>query len=231
MDFQNFFEWDQLWQFQEATLWRLIFSFALSAALSWVISALYEKTYRGSGYTQSMNQTIILLSCIVSLIMIVIGSNIARAFSLVGALSIIRFRTAVKSTRDTTYIFLALAIGMACGSRFYATAVAATVLFSILILILHTSEGRFKRPPGQILKMRLPTGKDPDQTVQGVFEKFLQNWELVSFETVQMGSLAEATYQVQLKSHDQKSDFLENLKTLNENQKIILFHPDREISL
>ena len=231
MDIQNFFHWDEFWQFQEVTLWRLLASFLLAAVSGTIMSQLYQKTYRGSGYTQSMSQTIILLACIVSVIMIVIGSNIARAFSLVGALSIIRFRTAVKSTRDTAFIFLTLALGMAAGSRFYATGIVATLLFSVLILILHYADIGGEKTSAQILKMRFPPNVDPEEAVKSVFSDFLESWNMLSVETVQQGALTEAVYQVQLKGKKDSTSFIEMLRTLNENEKIVLFHPDREISL
>jgi hypothetical protein len=169
MDIQNFFHWDEFWQFQDVTLWRLLASFALAAILGWVIARLYQKTHSGVGYSQAMVQTLILISVVVSVVMIVIGSNIARAFSLVGALSIIRFRTAVKSTRDTAYIFLALTIGMAAGSRFYLTAIVSTGLFVILILIMDKINYGGTLTPLQILRIRFPAHLEPEKVLQATF--------------------------------------------------------------
>ncbi|HET9667109.1 MAG TPA: DUF4956 domain-containing protein, partial [Desertimonas sp.] len=92
-----------------------------------VIGLTYRTTHRGVSYSQSYVQTLVLMGMVIALIMLVVGSNIARAFSLVGALSIIRFRNAVKETRDVGFIFFAMAIGMAAGTRFFLLAVIATV--------------------------------------------------------------------------------------------------------
>ena len=110
----------------------VIFVIVLSFLLALVIGWTYRNTYRGVSYTQSYVQTLILLTMIVAIVMLVVGSNIARAFSLVGALSIVRFRNAVKDTRDVGFIFFAMAIGMAVGTRFYLLAVIATVIISFL---------------------------------------------------------------------------------------------------
>ena len=83
----------------------------LSFVLSLVIGYIYQITYRGSSYSQAYVHTLVIMSMVVAVIMLVIGSNIARAFSLVGALSIIRFRNAMKETRDVGFIFFAMAIG------------------------------------------------------------------------------------------------------------------------
>ena len=92
----------------------LILSFLLSAFLGWV----YMTTHRGTSYTQSFVFSLVINGMVVALVMLIVGSNVARAFSLVGALSIVRFRNAVKETRDVGFIFFAMAIGMAVGTRF-----------------------------------------------------------------------------------------------------------------
>ncbi len=90
----------------------LTLSFALSAFIGWI----YKLSHRGASYTQSFVFTLVLNGMVVALVMTIVGSNLARAFSLVGALSIIRFRNAVKETRDVGFIFFTMAIGMAVGT-------------------------------------------------------------------------------------------------------------------
>lgn len=80
--------------------------------------------------------TLVMCGMIIGAVMLIIGSNVARAFSLVGALSIIRFRNAVKDPRDVAFIFLAMAIGMACGTGFYLIGVTLTGITSAAILMM-----------------------------------------------------------------------------------------------
>lgn len=93
--------------------------------LGFIISYLYRTTHRGLSYSQSFTLTILFVTVIVAVVMMVIGGSLARAFALVGALSIIRFRTVIKDTKDTSYVFLALAIGMAAGTSNYFLAFVA----------------------------------------------------------------------------------------------------------
>ena len=109
----------------------------LSFVLSLVVAAAYRYTHRGVSYSQSFVHTLVIMGTVVSLIMLIIGSNIARAFALVGALSIIRFRSAVKETRVVAFIFLAMAIGMAVGTRFYLLALFAAVVMSAFVVVLY----------------------------------------------------------------------------------------------
>jgi len=93
----------------------MVLSFVLSAFIGWI----YKITHRGASYSQSFVFTLVMNGMIVALVMLIVGSDIARAFSLVGALSIIRFRNALKETRDIGFIFFTMVIGMAVGTRFY----------------------------------------------------------------------------------------------------------------
>ena len=119
------------------SIWDISLVLALSFGLALIIGKTYQMTHKGISYSQGNVQTYVLMAVIISLIMLIIGSNIARAFSLVGALSIVRFRNAVKESRDVGFVFWAMAIGMACGTRFYAQAVLATVTIAVFVFIMH----------------------------------------------------------------------------------------------
>src|SRR5512139_1309681 len=110
----------------------MVLSFVLCSLIGWV----YQITHRGASYTQSYVHTLVLNGMVVAAIMLIVGSNIARAFALVGALSIIRFRNAVKETRDVGFIFFTMAIGMAIGTRFYLLAIVTAVVICLVILIM-----------------------------------------------------------------------------------------------
>ena len=119
------------------TYTEIVFNIFLAGVLGFVISFLYRITHRGLSYSQSFTLTILFVTVIVAVVMMVIGGSLARAFALVGALSIIRFRTVIKDTKDTAFVFLALAIGMAAGTSNYFTALMATLMIGALILIVN----------------------------------------------------------------------------------------------
>ena len=101
-------------------IYVMIASLMLSFVLSVAVAKVYQITYKGVSFSPAFMHTLVICAMVIAAVMLIIGSNIARAFSLVGALSIIRFRNAVKDPRDVAYIFLAMGIGMACGTRFYS---------------------------------------------------------------------------------------------------------------
>ncbi len=119
------------------TPFEIIVNMCLSLVLGLSISLVYRYTHKGLSYSQSFTLTIVFVTVIVAIVMMVIGSSLARAFALVGALSIIRFRTVVKDTKDTSFIFTALAVGMAAGTGNYFLGIAAAMFISIVAIILH----------------------------------------------------------------------------------------------
>ena len=123
---------------------KFLIGLSISFIHGLIISKIYLKTYSGFSFDKTFSFTLILLTVIVSLVMMVISTNIALSLGLLGSLSIIRFRTVVKDTKDTAYIFWALAVGMASGTGSYFLALAGTAMISVIALILHqTNFGSF----------------------------------------------------------------------------------------
>lgn len=209
----------------------IIFSTTLSFLLSLVIAYTYKITYRGVSYTQSYVHTLILMSMVVSVIMLVIGSNIARAFSLVGALSIIRFRNAIKDTRDVGYIFFAMAVGMASGTRFYLVAIVATLLISFILWGMVNLNMFAKDMREQVLKIRLPADMRPEALFERVFDRYLTRYNLIAVESVQAGLLTELVYGIELRNEAEAQDFLQELSRLNDNNKVALLTGHHEVDL
>ncbi len=121
------------------TYQEMVINIALATALGVIVALVYRHTHKGLSYSQSFTQTVLFVTVVVAIVMMVIGSSLARAFALVGALSIIRFRTVVKDTKDTAFVFAGLAIGMAAGTSNYFLAVVATAFVCAIALTLYAS--------------------------------------------------------------------------------------------
>lgn len=197
---------------------NLLLSFFLCAWIGWI----YQITHRGASYTQSFVQTLVLNGMIVAIVMLVVGSNIARAFALVGSLSIIRFRNAVKETRDVGFIFFTMAIGMAIGTKFYLLAAIATVMITLIILIMTRFNWYARRVVSQILKIQIPNDAQFDTLFDNIFVKYTSQSELISVDAAHSGMLTELTYSVGLKKPNQMQEFLAEIKKLNGNNRVTL---------
>ncbi len=177
----------------------IIVSLSLAFVLSAIIGWVYRLTHKNVSYSQSYVQTLVLVGMVISLIMLVVGSNIARAFALVGALSVVRFRNAIKETRDVGFIFLVMAIGMTTGTRFYVLAIAATVAIC-LVLVLMSRFNWFKLDvQRQVVKVQVPPEPGYTAVVEDILVQFTKEFELVSTESVRAGALTELYYTAQLK--------------------------------
>ncbi len=205
----------------------LLLSFALSLGMAWV----YRYTHRGTSYSQSFAQTLVVMSVATALIMLIIGSNIARAFSLIGALSVIRFRNALKETRDVGFMFVAMAIGMACGTRFYLLAIIADAALTALMVLMFKLDMFDKRVAEQLLRVRLPADWDHETALEPVLRKHLEDSRLVSTETAAGGALQEVVYSVVLRQGAQRTRLLEELRAHNGNNKVVLVMGQQEVDL
>jgi len=208
--------------FQQVTLANLLIMLTLSTFLCMVISLVYRFCIRGASYSQSFQQVIILIGVVVSVIMLIIGSNIARAFSLVGALSIIRFRTAIKDPMDVGYLFFSMAVGMACGTQFYGIGIVTTFFISAVILFLTGTNFGSRQIPEYFLEIQFFSGSDPGRLMTECLDQFTVRSVCNRIETVMGGALLEASYTLQLRSAVSEKEFLDTLREINGNNKVRL---------
>jgi len=210
----------------------VIFSFGLSFICSLVIGNIYKATHRGVSYSQSYVQSLVIMCVTVAMIMLVVGSNIARAFSLVGALSIIRFRNAVKETRDVGYMFLVMAIGMSCGTKFYMLAICFTLFISGVVYLMYKLNLFSQELKERILVLKCDTGSDVQKNIEGILEKHFLEHNLVSIESGDsMEKTQEWTYSVLLKKKFQSQDFFKDTKTIHDAITISLFEGQQQLDI
>ncbi len=196
----------------------LTLSFILNLFIGWI----YKITHKGTSYSQNFVVTLVMNGMVVALVMMVIGSNIARAFSLVGALSIVRFRNAVKETRDVGFIFFSMAIGMATGTKFYLLAAVGTVVIGLIVLVMTRLNWFARESRSQVLRVAIPNTLPYDSLLDALFLKFTSSSELISVDSIQGGMLTELTYSIGIRKADQIQPFLNEIKSINGNHKVTL---------
>lgn len=140
------------------------------------IAFVYKKTYSGKFYNPSFVQTLIILPVLIAIVMMIVGENAAGAFTLMGALSIVRFRNSLKDIRDIGFILFAIAIGMAMGTKLFLFAILGTISVSVIFWILfHFSLFQNEIRITKILKIRLDSSRDFRHIFDKIFaEKNLQ---------------------------------------------------------
>jgi uncharacterized membrane protein YhiD involved in acid resistance len=213
------------------TIWQIVFVLVASFVLSMLLAWAYKQTHRGLSYSTSFVHAMIIMGVTVSIIMLIIGSNIARAFSLVGALSIIRFRTAIKDPRDVAFIFMTMAVGMACGTGFILLGAAFTLFAIPMVYFLYRFDIGSMPTAEVLLKVHLPDGVDYHAAFNDVFARFLSDHALLSVETIQGGTALELVYSVQFKKDADERGFLDAVRTVNRNSKVTLLSGQQNVNV
>ncbi|MFX0186761.1 MAG: DUF4956 domain-containing protein [Candidatus Hodarchaeota archaeon] len=183
-----------------------------SIFLSFIIAITYRGTHRGVSYSSNFTQNLVIIGCVVGIVMLVIGTNIARAFTLVGALSIIRFRTAIKDPKDVGFIFFVMVVGMACGTKFYPVAIITTFVGCGLIYFMTYSNFGQKGLAQDILEMYFPITEDYAKILSPIFVRHLKYYSLLSVDTV-----------------DSKTNRLSFIVTFKARRKLLNFKNKREV--
>ncbi len=117
------------------TLEAIIFNISVTIMLAFFIYFIYKKTYNGVLYSQNFNITIVMIAIITSIVMMLIGSNLAISLGMVGALSIVRFRAAIKEPRDIAFLFWAIAIGLAAGTGSFMLAIIGSIAIALVLFL------------------------------------------------------------------------------------------------
>jgi uncharacterized membrane protein YhiD involved in acid resistance len=179
------------------------------------ISLLYRWTYKGPNYSTTFVHSLVSLSMITTIVIMVIGNNIARAFGLVGALSIIRFRTAIKDTQDIVFIFFALAVGMAAGVGLHLTAITGTIFIGAVIFVL--SRTSYASPYKQDFVLQfsfMPHGEEGTPYLP-VLEKHCKRHDLINLKSFgngdMNGSSLGLSFYVNLKDKTESERFVREL--------------------
>lgn len=193
---------------QRFLLVDILLNVALAFVLGVSIAQAYRHTHKALNYSVSFVNTLVFLPMITAVVMMVIGNNLARAFGLVGAMSIIRFRTVVKDTRDTTFVFMALAAGMASGTGYHMIALAGTGLIILMVIVLYL--GNFGSIRSQDLLLRLTVTPDERGAMlhEQVFRQHLRKNSLLNIQTRREGQVLELSYFVRLRSPERAREFI-----------------------
>lgn len=193
-----------------------------SLVLGLMISQVYIKTHRKEGYAENFPVTLIMLPAIIAVIILLVGNNVARAFSLAGAFSLIRFRSAPGDPKDIAYVFFTLAVGLACGMGYLLYAlIFALILCMVMIVIAKTRYGQSSTPKMN-LKITIPEDMNYNHLFDETFTSYLNDWKLTKVKTSNFGSLFELFYTIVLKSPDSQKDLIDELRSKNGNLNISL---------
>lgn len=199
--------------------------------LGFAISLLYIKTHKHSGYAPSFAVTLVMLPIIIAIIILLIGDNVARAFSLAGAFTIIRFRSAPADPKDITYIFFTLAVGLALGLGYIGYSVLFTLILAVVIGFMESFKYACPKNDHMILKVTVPEDLNYQNLITDILEEYTVNHKLKKVKTADFGALFETVYYIELKNDCDQKEMIDKIRARNGNLNVQLLFREYEDKL
>jgi uncharacterized membrane protein YhiD involved in acid resistance len=212
----------------EAHWGELLLRFSAVTVLGFAVMLVYRFSRKGVPRNHSFEVTLVLLCVLIAVVTRVIGDSVARAFSLVGALSIVRFRTVVRDTQDTAYVIFAVVVGMAAGANLWPVAIVGIIVVLVASQLLQRRKTivAWTNETECTLNVRVPLGALLDELNASFFPKYLQSFQLTSISTASKGMALEASYNVRLRPNIAPTDLVRDLNKTEGVQSVELISPE-----
>ena len=196
-------------EFSAISMSDALIAIALSFALSLFIVFIYRATYAGVNARRNFTGCLMMLSMVTTMVILVISSNMVLSLGMVGALSIVRFRTAVKEPTDTAFLFWAIATGIICGAGYITISILMTLLLGLLFVAVHALAGKQKYSTYMIV-VRYDSDSDVEAKLAGITGYKMKNKTMT-------GNYTELVAELKLTDAAlKKIDFLRNIPGVRE---------------
>jgi len=210
------------------TLLGMLSALGAALVLGLLISLAYIKTHKEEGYSAGFTITLIMLPAIIAVIIMLIGNNVARAFSLAGAFSLIRFRSAPGDPKDIAYVFFTLAVGLGCGMGYLAYALLFAIILCLVMIVLNQID--FAKPRTSIMQLKITVPEDLNfqELFDDILNSYTNTWNLKRIKTSDFGTIFEVVYNINLKQAADQKKFIDELRCRNGNLNITLTQKEYE---
>ena len=200
-----------------------ISSAALCTGASLVLGLLIAFIYilHETNRSKSFVVTLALLPALVQVVIMMVNGNLGTGVAVMGAFSLVRFRSVPGSSKEITSLFFAMAIGLATGMGYLTFAICVAVIFALFLLLLSKTKFGENHSLEKDLKVLIPENLDYTGIFDDLFDKYTKNNELKKVKTTNLGSMYELTYSIQLKDQKKEKEFLDELRCRNGNLTII----------
>ena len=175
-------------EFSAISMGNVLLSITLSFLLSLFIVFIYRSTYAGVNYSSNFAGCLMMISMVTTLVILVISSNMVLSLGMVGALSIVRFRTAVKEATDTAFLFWAIATGILCGAGYVTISILATLLLGLLFMLIHVL-GRKQKFGSYMIVIRYNADSPVEDKLMGLPGFTLKNKSMTREYTELVGEI------------------------------------------
>lgn len=198
----------------------LICSF-VSIILGVVIAVVHRYT---SKYTKNFLVTLAVLPILVQSIILMVSGNLGTSVAIVGAFGLVRFRSLPGTSKEILSVFFAMTVGLATGMGQLVFAGIITLIVSAVLIVFSKIKFGNAKESIKILKVTMPDNLDYTNVFDDIFEVYVKSYSIESVKTVNLGSLFEITYMVNMKKDINEKKFIDDIRCRNGNLKIILTH-------
>jgi len=206
----------------EITWGNAVLVLLFSTLFGLVLCGVYVLTHVKIGFDRSFCTTILMMPVLISVVIVLVSDNVARAFSLAGVFALIRFRTTIADTKDIMYVFAAMAVGLAAGLGYVGYGLMISGFVSLLLVLIHLVKFDQEKETVARLKIVIPESLNYTHAFDAVFGKYLISYQLSKVKTTDFGTTFELTYLINLKKDTNQKKFLDDLRVKNSNLNIAL---------
>lgn len=200
--------------------------------LGFITGALISLSYiycgRGKTISKNFSITVLVIPVIVSVIIHLIGSDIAKAISLGGIFALVRFRSIPGNSKDICYIFFAMAVGLAIGINYYIVGIILTLVVGLVFILSKILEQKDKHKNEFNLKIMVPEDMSFHDAFDTILNKYCTSYKNEEIKTTNMGTVYTIVYNVFLKDKKDAKDFIDELRVKNGNLSIVLSTFDKK---
>lgn len=202
-------------------LWTILVCTLVSIILGIIIAYTHKKT---SKYSKNFLITLAILPVLVQTVIIMVNGNLGTSIAIVGAFSLVRFRSLPGTSKEILSVFFAMAIGLATGMGHIFFATIMTIIVSLSIIVFNKFKFFDLNPNIKTLKIVIPENLEYTNMFDEIFEKYVKEYTLEQVKTTNMGSLFELKYYITFKPNINEKEFIDEMRIRNGNLKISLSH-------
>lgn len=203
----------------------------VAAVLGVIIGVVYFAVCKREQRSLSFFLSLVMIPAVVAVVIALIGSNVARAFSVAGVFTLVRYRSVPGDGKDIAFVFMAMAAGLACGLGYLTVGAGVTLILAVVVVLVNFLGAAIVKRECRQLRILIPE----DMDYQGVFDDLLKEYTIKSsldrIKTTNMGTLYELTYMVYLKNGINEKKFMDEIRTRNGNLTVIMSKQEKEQAL
>lgn len=199
-----------------------LISMLLAAVFGLIIGGAYLLVCKKEQRSRSFFLSMAMIPAVVAVVIILVGSNVARAFSIAGIFALVRYRSAPGDGKDIAFVFMAMAAGLSCGLGYLTLGFVVVVVLSGVVVLVNNAGNRLIKSECRQLRILIPEDMDYQGVFDDIFNEYAAKTSLEKVKTTNMGTLYELTYRIYFKKEINEKQFLDSIRCRNGNLTVIL---------